>query len=165
MEVLLTKDEEQRYEQLQHMALNFARSGETKTLKSMISAGINVNLSDEKGNSLLMLASYNKNYNCTKMLLEQKADIDKRNDRGQTPLGGVCFKGDLNLVKLLLSYGADIDSDNGGGRTPLMFAAMFGHKEIVDFLIQKGADTNSQTFFCMSAFTLAKITGGIRNLF
>ncbi len=112
-----------------------------------------------------MLSSYRGNTDTTEMLLHNHAQVDKRNDRGQTPLGGVCFKGNFELVKLLLDHGADINADNGGGRTPLMFAAMFGHRKIVNYLIENGANTQAQTFFGMSAHSLAKITGGIRNLF
>lgn len=157
-----TPEEEARYSELQQIALNAARHNDTQLLKSMIDAGMSVDLSDEKGNTLLMLATYNGSIECSHMLIAQGADTDKRNDRGQTPLGGVAFKGNLELVKLLLDGGADIDADNGGGKTPLMFAAMFGHKTIVDYLLQKGADTAKQTFMGLSAWQLAKITGGAR---
>lgn len=165
MSINITIDEEERYEKLMVLALDFARVGNTKVLEAMVKSGININLSDEKGNTLLMLSTYHGNYETSKMLLENTADTDKRNDRGQTPLGGVAFKGNIEMVKLLLDFDAKIDANNGGGKTPLMFAAMFGHKSIVDFLIQKGADTTKQTFMGMSAYKLATITGGIRNLF
>lgn len=164
-DVSLNHEEHERYIELQLMALDFARNGDSDILESMIRAGLSVDLSDEKGNTLLMLSSYRGNVSTTRMLLDQYAQVDKRNDRGQTPLGGVCFKGNLKLAKLLLNNGADINADNGGGKTPLMFAAMFGHKEIVEYLIEKGADTQTQTFFGMSAYSLAKVTGGVRNLF
>jgi len=64
-----------------------------------------VNLADAKGNSLLMLASYNGEVETTRMLLGRGADVDRRNDRGQTPLGGAAFKGDEEIVALLLAHG------------------------------------------------------------
>lgn len=132
--VTLSAAEEERYAELQQMALGFARNGETGCLLSMLDAGLPINLSDHKGNSLLMLASYNGHVDTARMLLGRGADVDRRNDHGQTPLGGVAFKGQVDLVELLLQHGADVNANNGMGMTPVMFAAMFGRKEVVRFL-------------------------------
>ena len=56
-----TADELKRYEELQVFALDFARTGKTQDLKAMLQVGMPVNLCDHKGNSLIMLASYNGN--------------------------------------------------------------------------------------------------------
>jgi ankyrin repeat protein len=136
---ILTEAEEARYAELQRQALDFARHGETETLRLMVEAGLPVNLCDHKGQSLLMLASYNGNQETTEMLLALGAEVDRRNDRGQTPLGGVAFKGYLDIVKLLAEHGADINADNGGGMTPLSFAAMFGQRDVVEYLKACGA--------------------------
>ncbi|MGE9296866.1 MAG: ankyrin repeat domain-containing protein, partial [Puniceicoccales bacterium] len=95
-ELTITAEEEARYAELQRQALDFARAGDTEMLASMIDAGLPVNLADEKGQSLIMLASYNGNLDTTRMLLDRGAEPDQRNERGQTPLGGVCFKGYLD---------------------------------------------------------------------
>src|SRR5271170_141326 len=113
MQTITTESEEKRYAELQYLALGFARNGQTKHLASMLQAGLPVNLSDAKGNSLLMLASYHGEIETTRMLLEHGADADRRNDRGQTPLGGAAFKGFEEIVELLLAHGANIDADNG----------------------------------------------------
>ena len=44
--------------ELQVLALECARSGESELLASMLKAGMPVNLSDARENSLLMLAAY-----------------------------------------------------------------------------------------------------------
>ena len=113
MPIAITEGEEKRYAELQQMALGFARHGETESLATMLRHGLPVNLADAKGNTLLMLASYNGNMETTRMLLEHGAEADRRNDRGQTPLGGVAFKGYEEIVTVL-EHGADIDADNGG---------------------------------------------------
>jgi uncharacterized protein len=59
METIATEAEEQRYGELQRMAIDFARRGETESPGAMLRHGLPVNLADSKGNSLLMLASYN----------------------------------------------------------------------------------------------------------
>lgn len=133
----ITKEEEQRYEELCQMAFNMARSDESQSLEKMINAGLPVNLKNHKGNSLLMLASYNGAFKTTQMLLNHGANADERNDRGQTPLAGVCFKGDFEMVKLLVENGADIDANNGMGLTPYSFAVMFKRSDIAQFLLEK----------------------------
>jgi len=133
----ISKEELKRYEELQIMALEFARQGKTQDLEAMIDAGLEVNLSDHKGNSLLMLASYNGNLETTKMLISKNANIDRKNDRGQTPLAGVCFKGNLEIVQVLVEAGANIYENNGFGTTSLFFASMFGHTKIINYLQSK----------------------------
>ena len=61
MQANITEAEDQRYAELQQTALDFARQGETDSLAKMLYHGLPVNLADAKGNSLLMLASYNGN--------------------------------------------------------------------------------------------------------
>lgn len=149
----VTEEELKRYEELQVIALDFARRGKTQDLKAMIEAGISVDLSDHKGNSLLMLATYNGKLETTKMLISRNARIDKKNDRGQTPLAGVCFKGNLEIVQALVEAGANIDEDNGLGTTSMFFASMFGHTDIVRYLQKRKKSTLKDKIY----ITLSKI--------
>jgi ankyrin repeat protein len=87
-----TADELKRYEELQVFALDFARTGKTQDLKAMLQAGMPVNLSDHKGNSLIMLASYNGNLETTSMLVDFGAQVDKKNDRGQINIAKCALK-------------------------------------------------------------------------
>lgn len=128
MKVNITKEEEKRYVELQLIALSFARKGETKELEKMIKAGISVNLQSNKGDTLLMLASYNGNYETVEMLIFYNSDLNQANQRGQTPLDGVCFKGYLDIVKLLVKNKACIKT-----RT-IVYASIFGNKDIVKYL-------------------------------
>ncbi|RXJ96698.1 hypothetical protein CRU94_00865 [Arcobacter sp. AHV-9/2010] len=150
----VSQEELKRYEELQVLALDFARVGKTQDLKAMIEAGMSVNLSDHKGNTLLMLASYNGNFETTSMLVDLKADIDRKNDKGQTPLAGVCFKGYFDIVKILVEAGANINENNGLGTTPLIFASMFGHTQIVEYLNKqdKNRSFKSKIYLLLSKF-------------
>ena len=147
-----TADELKRYEELQVFALDFARTGKTQDLKAMLQYGMPVNLCDHKGNSLIMLASYNGNLETTVMLVDFGAEVDKKNDRGQTPLAGVCFKGYIDIVKVLVKAGANIYENNGMGTTPIMFASMFGNSEIVKFLDEQNSGFKSKIYLGFSKF-------------
>ncbi|ANV98668.1 hypothetical protein BBW65_07595 [Helicobacter enhydrae] len=136
MQQKLTLEEQDKLEELCASAFDFARQNDKESLEILLNAGLNVNLANHKGNTLLMLAAYNNSFEVTKMLLERGAEVDKRNDRNQTPLAGVCFKGYYDIAKLLVEYGADVDADNGMGLTPLNCAIMFRRTEILELLRQ-----------------------------
>lgn len=149
----ITLEEEARYSELQAMALDAARKGDVEMLEPMLQAGMPVNLADEKGNSLLMLASYHGNLDATRLLLERGADPEKRNLRNQTPVAGVAFKGNLEVLKLLVAGGADPSADQGGGRLPVQFAALFGHTEIVRYLESLSSSGKSRRLLFLSGIT------------
>jgi len=128
MKTDISDKEERRYEQLQVIALDYARSGNTRELKKMLKAGISVNLATHKNDTLVMLASYNGHEETVKMLISYNAKLNKVNQRGQTPLEGVCFKGYLNIVKVLVENKAEITSK------AIMYASIFGNIEIVKYL-------------------------------
>jgi uncharacterized protein len=139
---MITEVEQRRYAELQQMALDAARQGDTEMLRPMLEAGMPVELKDGNGNTLLMLAAYHGNAETVQLLLEHRAEPDARSDRNQTPLAGVAFKGHLDVARLLLAAGADPLADQGGGKTPVMFAAMFGHPQMVALL--EGARSSGQ---------------------
>ena len=119
------------------MALDFARRDDVEELEKMIKAGLSVNLKSAKGDTLLMLASYNNALKTVNTLLSNGARVDERNDRGQTPLAGAAFKGHLEVVKALVNAGADVEATSGLGMTPYAFAVMFGRSETAKFLLSK----------------------------
>lgn len=148
-EVKITNQEEERYGELQNMALDFARAGDTRELEKMINHGMNVNLSTLKDDSLIMLASYNGNIDTVKMLIKHKANMDKINQRGQTPLEGVCFKGNLDIVKLLVDSGAKVNNK------ALMYASMFGNKDVYYYLKSLNQDKKTNVFLNVLVFATA----------
>lgn len=132
----ITPEEEQRFFQLCLMAFDFARNDDDSNLALMLDAGLNVNLKTHKGDSLLMLASYNNALKTASLLLKRGANVDEVNARGQTPLAGVCFKGYTQMAKLLMSYGANLHKNIGLGMTPYRFAILFGHFKMAKTLNQ-----------------------------
>ncbi|KAF2769793.1 ankyrin [Teratosphaeria nubilosa] len=87
---------------------NHAREGQTPPLRQYIEAGIPVNLTNHKGDTLLMLAAYHGNIETVKMLVEKGADVNGLNERGQSPVAGVVFKGYEEVVRVLVEAGADV---------------------------------------------------------
>ncbi|GAA1682652.1 ankyrin repeat domain-containing protein [Nonomuraea maheshkhaliensis] len=100
-----------------------ARAGDTEALRAYVAAGLPVNLANDKGDTLLMLAAYYGHAETVRMLVTSGADVDRANDRGQTPLAGAVFKKESAVVRALLDGGADPDAGRPSAReTALMFA-------------------------------------------
>ncbi|MFL1379171.1 MULTISPECIES: ankyrin repeat domain-containing protein [unclassified Nocardiopsis] len=93
-----------------------ARTGDTATLTAYIDAGVPANLTNHKGDTLLMLAAYHGHRATAAALLERGADPDRLNDRGQSPLAGAVFKGEEEVITLLLAHGADPDTGTPSAR-------------------------------------------------
>jgi ankyrin repeat protein len=110
-----------------------ARSGETETLAAYVDAGVPVDLTNEAGDTLLMLAAYHGHAATVRALVERGAEPGRPNDRGQTPLAGAVFKKEPEVVRALLDAGADPQK---GTPSAVDTARMFGHE---DFLTWFGA--------------------------
>jgi ankyrin repeat protein len=118
----------------------WARSGQTDELTTLLGQGLPPNLRNERGDSLLMLACYHGHVGTARALLEHGADPELQNDAGQSPLAGAAFKGDVAVATLLLAHGAQVDNAGPDGKTALMYAAMFNRTDIASLLLERGAN-------------------------
>lgn len=110
-----------------------ARDGDTATISAYVDAGVPVNLANENGDTLLMLAAYHGHAATVSALVERGADVDRGNDRGQAPLAGAVFKGEDDVVRALVSGGAD---PRAGHPTAVDTARMFGRDDLLALLEQ-----------------------------
>jgi ankyrin repeat protein len=80
-----------------------------------------INVTDDKGNTVLHTNAAKGNLDIIKYLLEHEppANVNKQNNDGDTPLNLAAFYGNLRAVKLLLKNEADTDIKNNKGLTPL----------------------------------------------
>ncbi|MFF9510842.1 ankyrin repeat domain-containing protein [Streptomyces sp. NPDC014724] len=108
---------------------DLARQGETDTLAAYVDAGVPANLTNDRGDSLVMLAAYHGHAAAVTALVARGADPDRANDRGQTPLAGAVFKGEGEVIEALLAAGADPAS---GTPSALDTARMFGKADLLE---------------------------------
>ncbi|MET9478277.1 ankyrin repeat domain-containing protein [Streptomyces sp. NPDC002917] len=108
---------------------DLARHGETETLAAYVDAGVPANLTNDRGDSLLMLAAYHGHAEAVAALVGRGADPDRANDRGQTPLAGAVFKGEDAVIEALLAAGAD---PAAGTPSALDTARMFGKADLLE---------------------------------
>lgn len=108
---------------------DLARGGEADALAAYVDAGVPANLTNDRGDTLLMLAAYHGHAPAVTALVERGADPDRANDRGQTPLAGAVFKGEDAVIKALLAAGAD---PTAGTPSALDTARMFGKADLLE---------------------------------
>jgi ankyrin repeat protein len=90
-----------------HRMFDLARSGATGELSGYVAAGLPANLTNDKGDTLLILAAYHDHPATVAALLEDGADPSRVNDRGQTALAAAVFRRSRDSVTTLLAAGAD----------------------------------------------------------
>ena len=84
-----------------------AREGHTADLVMRLDKGVPVNLTNDKGDTLLTLSAYHDHVDAVRVLLARGADHARTNDRGQTALGAAVFRRSHDGVRALLDGGAD----------------------------------------------------------
>ncbi|WP_258059159.1 ankyrin repeat domain-containing protein [Arthrobacter sp. B1805] len=100
-----------------------AREGHTGELMSLVSSGIPVNLTNSRGDTLLILAAYHRRADTVSALLSASADTSRVNDMGQTALAAATFRCDAGIVSALLLAGAD---PHLGSQSAVAVAQQFG---------------------------------------
>lgn len=149
-----------------------ANQGDTTTVVDLLRRGMDVNTTDPQGNTLLMIATREKNLELVRFLLDNRANPHKRNRYGDTALMIAALQGTEEIVKrllerkvepnqpgwnalhyaafenrarigaLLLTAGTDVNALAPNGSTALMLAAKRGHLEMVRLLVGAKAELN-----------------------
>ena len=135
-----------------------------------------INVGDDRGKTLLMVAAENGQVELVKLLVDRGANKRKKERYSDmTAMEYAAIKGHLKVLKLLIDrnternikdkllflasrhgqnavvkflieLGADKDSQDVSTDTPLMAASAKGHGETVKLLIDEGADKDKQDF-------------------
>jgi hypothetical protein len=100
---------------------DLARGGVTEELAAYVDAGVPANLTNDKGDTLLVLAAYHGHADTVAALLDRGAEPGRVNDRGQTALAAAVFKQSEATVRALLDAGADPDAGGPSARETAAF--------------------------------------------
>ncbi len=128
-------------ERRQELLFDAARLGRTDMIAPLVKAGVNLNATDARGFTPLILAAYNGQAATVDALIDAGADACKPDgSQGNTAQMGVAFKGNDAIAARLLAAGCDVNARNNAGQTALMMAALFGRSAQVAMLVKAGAD-------------------------
>ncbi|QGV81692.1 ankyrin repeat domain-containing protein [Streptomyces ficellus] len=120
--------------ELASKVFDLARQGDAEALAAYVDAGVPANLTNDKGDCLVMLAAYHGNEDAVTALLARGADPNRVNDRGQTPIAGAVFKGEDGVVRALLAAGADPEA---GTPSAVDTARMFGKTHLLELFASR----------------------------
>ena len=114
-----------------HRVFELAREGDAAQLADLLEGGLPVDLTNDKGDTLLLLAAYHAHPAAVRALLSRGADPGRVNDRGQTALAAAAFRQHAEIVSDLLAAGADPDA---GGPSALQTARFFELPDMIALL-------------------------------
>lgn len=124
-----------------------AQEKQSEVLKQLLSAGININKADDKGEYPFLSVISFGTLEDVKLFVESGADLtaEYTSNEGGTigpALVLATLNGDLSKVRYLVEQKADINITNKSGSTPLLVASSKGHRDIVKFLLENRAGVN-----------------------
>ncbi len=143
-----TAEKEQAKHLLQELGINEEQYDSTiltdyhspERLALLITAGANVNTTDEHGWSPLHMAAGDGLAKCVLLLLAAPdIDVNLTDSSGDTPLCWAADEGHAECVKLLLAApGIDVNKTDKEGKTPLFRAIHYGHTECAELIRAAG---------------------------
>lgn len=96
------------------------------------------------GGTALHMSAYCHNFEVTKVLIDNGADMAAKDKEGYTPLHIASLSGSHDVAELLISRGAKVTASNAYGWTPLHAASVNGHAEVGQLLLDNGTKPDSE---------------------
>ena len=105
--------------------------------------GVDVNLRDEAGTPLIVLAAHDQSWRVLVALTDMRSvRLDASDAKGTNALMYAALHGEMSIVRRLVERDAQV---NKTGWTPLHFAASNGHDEVVSYLLEHHAYIDAES--------------------
>jgi ankyrin repeat protein len=127
-------------------------------MSKLIEAGADVNATNNKGHTALMMFCTKEDERIVTQLIEAGADINATDEFGETALMYVCRKGHGEIATQLIKAGADINAADMRGMTALMLTRWNGDEGLLNMLIEAGADVNATDIDGQTAYDFMYIS-------
>lgn len=121
--------------------------GNTGCIQWLLDNGIHVDIEDDFGCSpLIRLACMNGNVEVAKILIDNGADVNKKDKMKKSALMAAATNGKIDLIKVLVEKGADVYAENEFGHRAVDFSETFGKKEVESYLkeVMEGTGTDGK---------------------
>jgi uncharacterized protein len=142
-----------------------AAGGNIDEVKRLLSAGTDVNTTDDQGTTPLMMAAMGNAVDIVWVLINSQARLDAADILAMTALHHAAILGSTSVAEALIIAGANVNAaaeirhnvweqvctcpchEESQGETPLHLAALNGHSEIVLLLLKNRGDIHAQTLY------------------
>jgi len=116
------------------------RENRIDDVKELLKSGADVNAQDMfGGNTGLHWAARLGLKEMARLLIDNRANPNARNDDNDTPLHWAAREGQKELAVILLAHGARVNVVDRDGWTPLRWAQVQGHENLARILVAAGA--------------------------
>eukprot|EP00913_Durusdinium_trenchii_P013606 g12776.t1 len=139
---------------------------DVRTAEAAIEAGADMNLTDEKGDTAIILIVKGKwkdsqglQVRLLRKAMKAGAHVDFQNCQGNSALHFASHRGDLDVVEALLALKASCKLVNSEGNTALMYAAHGGHEDVCTALLEAAAPVDLANRAGLTAETMAERKG------
>ncbi|XP_054708114.1 transient receptor potential cation channel subfamily A member 1 homolog [Uloborus diversus] len=131
-----------------------------KLLLDHTNANVLINRCDHYDNSPLHIAALKGYASIVEILLNNGAEIEKKNEHEQTPLHLAAKNGHVNVAQVFMNYSKTIvSSEDENANTPLHLACLSGHYPMVSVLLNAGANINARNCYLWTALDCAASKG------
>jgi len=162
-DMIADKEKPKKYGRMLLEALN---QKDVRTAEASIENGGDMNTTDEKGDTPLILLAKGKwkdqegvQARLAERACKAGANIDFQNGQGNTALLFAAHRGCKRLVECLLELKADTSLTNSEGNTALMYAAHGGHEAICTGLLEAYSPAKAKNKFGLTAAEMAQKRG------
>lgn len=140
-------------------------NNDLKALMEFYDNGVNIDIVDSSGISLLLKAARLNNTDLMRTLVRANGNINVKDRNRFTPLHWSVQNGNSDAVKIALAGGAEIDARDSAGNTPLAIAVSNGHSDIAGILLDAGADVTITNLQNSAVLDLVKLNPDIAKVF
>jgi hypothetical protein len=126
--------------------LKAVKKNDLANVEQLVAKGANINYSNKRGHTALILAVMGGHKDIVEFLLEEQADTEMQCKKMQhTALFYAATEGHTDILSVLLDAGGDKEKRNKVGMTVLATAALMGSTGMVKELLSRGSDINAIT--------------------
>lgn len=155
-----TELEKRGYTYSESSFVECAKKGDIEPVKLFLDEGMDINATNEKGQTAIMRAAEYQRTEVVTLLLEKGADVHLRsNQHERTAFMEAASSGNCVIIKQLAERGAEINARDHTNYTPLHFACMWGHVEAVKLLIELDANPDIEDVTGVTPMIIAEQNG------
>ena len=141
--------------------LEAVKDANLEKVKVLLKSKVNLNATDSREMTPLLLSSADNNLEIVKTLVESGADVNRKHkETGKTALMYSAANGHLDILRYLLSRpGILVNAKDKEGKTALIHSVFYARKDAIGILLENKANPNARTNVEESALSFA-LKGG-----